>query len=73
MGGEDFSEYGLPDQSIPVVNFHFGAVDPAKIAEYKKGGKELPTLHSSKFAPVPEPTIRTGITGMTTAVLELMK
>ena len=73
MGGEDFSEYGLPDQSIPVVNFHFGAVDPAKIAEYKKGGKELPTLHSSKFAPVPEPTIRTGVIGMVTAVLELMK
>ena len=36
-------------------------------------GKELPTLHSSKFAPIPEPTIRTGIIGMTTAVLELMK
>jgi amidohydrolase len=73
MGGEDFSEYSLPDHSIPAVNFHFGAVDPAKIADYKKGGKELPTLHSSKFAPVPEPTIRTGIIGMVTAVLELMK
>jgi hippurate hydrolase len=73
MGGDDFSEYSLPDYSIPAVYFHFGAVEPAKIAEYKQGGKELPTLHSSKFAPVPEPTIRTGITGMTTAVLELMK
>ena len=73
MGGEDFSEYSLPDHSIPAVNFHFGAVDPAKIAEFKQAGKELPTLHSSKFAPVPEPTIRTGIIGMTTAVLELMK
>ena len=73
MGGDDFSEYSLPDHSIPAVYFHFGAVDPAKIAEYKKAGKELPTLHSSKFAPVPEPTIRTGIIGMTTAVLELMK
>jgi hippurate hydrolase len=73
MGGEDFSEYGLPDRSIPSVNFHFGAVEPAKIADYKRSGKELPTLHSSKFAPVPEPTIRTGIIGMVTAVLELMK
>jgi hippurate hydrolase len=73
MGGEDFSEYSLPDRSIPAVNFHFGAVDPAKIAEYKQAGKELPTLHSSKFAPVPEPTIRVGIIGMTSAVLELMK
>jgi amidohydrolase len=73
MGGEDFSEYSLPDHSIPAVDFHVGAVDPAKIAEYKQAGKELPSLHSSKFAPVPEPTIRTGVIAMTTAVLELMK
>jgi amidohydrolase len=73
MGGEDFSEYSLPDHSIPAVDFHVGAVDPAKIAQFKKEGKELPSLHSSKFAPVPEPTIRTGIVAMTAAVLELMK
>src|SRR5258708_1055896 len=73
MGGEDFSEYSLPDHSIPAVDFHIGAVDPDKIAQFKKEGKELPTLHSSKFAPVPEPTIRIGIIGMTSAVLELMK
>jgi hippurate hydrolase len=73
MGGEDFSEYSLPDHSIPAVDFHIGAVDPEKIAEFKKEGKELPTLHSSKFAPVPEPTIKVGIIGMTSAVLELMK
>ncbi len=73
MGGEDFSEYSLSDHSIPAVNFHIGAVDPAKIAEFKQAGKELPTLHSSKFAPVPEPTIRVGVIGMTSAVLDLMK
>jgi hippurate hydrolase len=75
MGGEDFSEYSLlPERSIPVVNFHVGAVDPAKLAESKKpGAAPLPTLHSSKFAPVPEPTIRTGVVAMTTAVLDLMK
>jgi amidohydrolase len=73
MGGEDFSEYSLPDHSIPAVDFHVGAVDPAKIAEYKQARKELPSLHSSKFAPVPEPTIRTGIVAMTAAVLELMR
>lgn len=73
MGGEDFSEYSLQDHSIPAVDFHIGAVEPAKIAEYKQAGKELPSLHSSKFAPVPEPTIRVGIIGMTSAALELMK
>jgi amidohydrolase len=73
MGGEDFAEYSLPDHSIPAVDFHIGAVDPEKIAQFKKDGKELPSLHSSKFAPVPEPTIRVGIVGMTSAVLDLMK
>ena len=73
MGGEDFSEYSLPDHSIPAVDFHIGAVDPEKIAQFKREGKELPSLHSSKFAPVPELTIRVGIIGMTSAVLELMK
>jgi hippurate hydrolase len=73
MGGEDFSEFSLPDHSIPAVDFHIGAVEPAKIADSKKNGPALPSLHSSKFAPVPEPTIRLGIIGMTSAVLELMK
>jgi len=73
MGGEDFSEYSLPDHSIPCFMFSVGAVDPAKLAEAKKSGAPLPSLHSSKFAPVPEPTIRTGIIAMTSAVLDLMK
>ena len=74
MGGEDFSEYSLPDHSIPAFMFNVGAVDPAKVAESKKpGAAPLPSLHSSKFAPVPEPTIRTGMIGMVSAVLDLMK
>ena len=73
MGGEDFSEYSLPDHSIPAVDFHIGAVEPEKIAQFKAEGKDLPTLHSSKFAPVPEPTIKVGIIGMASAVLDLMK
>jgi amidohydrolase len=73
MGGEDFAEYSLPDHSIPAVDFHVGAVAPEKIAASKKpGAPPLPSLHSSKFAPVPEPTIRTGMIAMTSAVLDLM-
>jgi amidohydrolase len=73
MGGEDFSEYSLPDHSIPACDVHIGAVDPTKIAESKKTGAPLPSLHSSKFAPIPEPTIKLGVVAMTDAVLELMK
>ena len=74
MGGEDFSEFSLSDHSIPAVDFHVGAVAPEKIAASKKpGAPPLPSLHSSKFAPVPEPTIRTGVVAMTSAVLDLLK
>ena len=65
MGGEDFSEFSLPDHSIPALQFGLGAVAPDKVAESRKTGKPLPSLHSSKFAPVPEPTIKTGVIAMT--------
>jgi hypothetical protein len=32
-----------------------------------------PGLHSSKFAPLPEPALRTGIKTATTMLLELLK
>ena len=74
MGGEDFSEYSLPDHSIPAVDFHIRRSRSGENrGEAKRPGAPLPSLHSSKFAPVPEPTIRTGIIAMTSAVLELMK
>ncbi len=73
MGGEDFSEFSLPDHSIPACDFWIGAVAPEKIAESEKSGQPLPSLHSPKFAPIPEPTIRIGVIGATTAVLDLMK
>ena len=73
MGGEDFSEFSLPDHSIPACDFWIGAVDPAKITASEKSGEPLPSLHSPKFAPVPEPTIEIGVIGVATAVLDLMK
>jgi amidohydrolase len=71
MGGEDFGRFGL-DGRIPVAMFRVGAVDPAKYAESQRTGEPLPSLHSSKFAPLPEPTIKTGVTGLTAAALDLL-
>jgi hippurate hydrolase len=73
MGGEDFSEFSLPDHSIPALQFGLGAVAPDLVTQSRKSGTALPSLHSSKFAPVPEPTIKTGVIAMTSAVLDLMK
>lgn len=73
MASEDFGRYGLDGHQIPTFMFWLGAVDPAKVANSKRTGTPLPSLHSSLFEPLPEPTIRTGVKAMTSAVLELMK
>jgi len=72
MMSEDFGYLSL-DQKIPASLFTLGAVDPLKVKQSKEGGAPLPSLHSALFAPVPEPTLRTGIKAMTSAALELLK
>ncbi|MEO8218737.1 MAG: M20/M25/M40 family metallo-hydrolase, partial [Acidobacteriota bacterium] len=73
MGGEDFGLYALPDHRIPAMMVWVGAVDPAKAASAAKGEVTLPSLHSALFAPVPDPTIRTGTRAVVAAVLDLMR
>jgi amidohydrolase len=72
MASEDFEVFSLEDK-IPVVIFWLGAYDPAKVAESKSTGVSLPSLHSPFFAPLPEPALRTGVTAMTDAALELLQ
>jgi hippurate hydrolase len=73
MGSEDFCRFSLENHQIPICQFSLGAVDPAKLTESKRTGTPLPGLHSSLWAPVPEPSLRTGVKAMTSAVLDLMK
>ncbi|HXM36658.1 MAG TPA: amidohydrolase [Pyrinomonadaceae bacterium] len=73
MASEDFAYYSLEGHQIPSLIFWVGAVDPPKVKQSRETGMPLPTLHSALFSPLPEPTIRTGIKAMTSAVLELMK
>ncbi|HEV8130539.1 MAG TPA: amidohydrolase [Acidobacteriota bacterium] len=73
MGSEDFGYFSLEGHKIPICIFWLGAVDPAKVIQSKQAGTQLPSLHSALFAPLPEPTLRTGVKAMTAAVLELMK
>jgi amidohydrolase len=72
MVSEDFSLFGRTVEKIPICLFRLGAVAPEKVAESQRTGVPLPSLHSSKFAPVPEPTIKTGVTAMIAATLELL-
>lgn len=61
MGGEDFGM--LPREAeAPGLQYRLGAVDPERVAASRRpGGEPLPSLHSSRFAPLPAPTLRTGV------------
>jgi amidohydrolase len=69
MVSEDFGRFGLEGHQIPTVLFWLGAVDPAKIAS----GAPLPSLHSSVFAPMAEPALRTGVTAMSDTAISLLQ
>ena len=73
MGSEDFGRFGLNGHQIPTSMFWLGAVDPRIMATNNEEDFTLPPLHSSQFAPLPAPTIRTGVKAMTAAVMELLK
>ena len=72
MGSEDFGIFGM-EGKIPSVLFWLGADDPVANAESQKKGVARPAVHSALFAPVPEPTLRMGVTAMTDAALELLQ
>ena len=72
MGSEDFGRFGL-DGKIPVLMFWVGALAPQTLEEAKRTGVPVPSNHSALFAPVPEPTIRTGIVAMSAAALEILQ
>jgi len=64
---EDYSEYVAA--GVPSMFFNIGVYEPERVAAARNGGPPLPPNHSPQFAPVPQPTIRTGVIAMTLAVL----
>jgi hippurate hydrolase len=73
MGSEDVGVFGLDHQQIPVVYFRLGAMDPQKLAAAEAAGKQLPGPHTSRFEPLPAPTIQTGIAAMSAVAISLLQ
>jgi len=71
MGGEDFGLYGR--EGVPIFFYFVGTTSPERFAQAKKDGVQLPSLHSDLYYPIPEPSIRTGVLTMTSAVLNLLE
>src|SRR5215471_4743542 len=73
MGSEDVGVFALPNHEIPLTYFRLGAMDPTKLAAAEAAGKRLPGGHTSRFEPLPEPTLRSGVTAMTSVALSLLQ
>jgi hippurate hydrolase len=69
MGGEDFSRYGRA--GVPIFMFRLGSVEAKRLAGYERTGA-IPSLHSAVYYPDAELTLQTGVTAMSTAVLDLL-
>ena len=68
---EDYSEFIMA--GVPSFYFGIGGLDPKAVAEAAATNKPLPGNHSPEFAPVPEPTIRTGATAMSLVLLDVLQ
>jgi hippurate hydrolase len=71
MGGEDFGRYHRA-KGFPAFMFRLGSVPRDKWEAAQKGGDPLPSLHSSRYAPDPEPTLETGVRATTRLALSLL-
>ena len=68
---EDFSVYAA--QGVPSLTMRIGVYPPEVISSGAKPGSKMPASnHSPYFAPVPEPSIKTGIKVTTSALLAMM-
>lgn len=65
LGGEDFGAFG-DTLGVPAIMWKLGAVRPADWKRSK--GKNLPGLHSDRWAPDPDPTLKTGIATVLRAI-----
>ncbi|WP_425474049.1 M20 metallopeptidase family protein [Sphingomonas montanisoli] len=72
MGGEDFSEFWLADQSKQALLFWVGGVPKAKWDAAKGDVTKLPSIHSAHWAPDAEAVIGTATEAMTSAALDVL-
>jgi hippurate hydrolase len=71
MGAEDFGRFS--EGKTPIFMYFLGTVSKEKYeAAQRPGATPLPGMHTDSYAPLPEPSIRTGIRTMSLAAINLM-
>ena len=72
MGAEDFGRYGRTEAKVPIAIMWLGAILPERLELSARNGQPVPSLHSSQFAPAPDVALKTGVSAMAAAVLDLL-
>jgi amidohydrolase len=68
---EDYSEFVIA--GVPSFYFGIGGLDPKALSQAAANKTAVAGNHSPEFAPVPEPTIRTGAEAMSLVVLDILQ
>jgi amidohydrolase len=70
-GSEDYSFF--VDAGVPSVYFYLGSANQKMFDDAKAAGRNLPSPHSSLFAPDVDPALHTGIAAEVTALRSLLR
>jgi hippurate hydrolase len=68
---EDYSEFVMA--GVPSFYFGIGGLDPAMLQKAAADKTPVPGNHSPLFAPVPEPSIKTGAEAMSLVLLDVLQ
>jgi hippurate hydrolase len=68
---EDYSEF--VEAGVPSFYFAIGGLDPKLLEKAAADKTPVPGNHSPEFAPVPEPSIRTGAEAMSLLLLDVLQ
>ena len=73
LASDDVSELATPF-GIPMVDWNFGGTDPKTWDEAQRNGRldQLPKQHTARWAPVIEPTLKTGVDALALAALTFL-
>jgi hippurate hydrolase len=71
-GSEDFSDFSPPHAPVPLCLYQLGCTAPERLARAESGAEPLGLLHTPRFAPEAEGTLRTGMKTLVAAALRLL-
>jgi len=72
MISEDFGLYGLQEPKIPICIFRLGTLSKKMLEKYNNDINLVPKLHSDKYTPEYEISIKTGVKAMVQSIVDLL-